>query len=276
MFSNHSIDVSNHFRLEITPDASILIIWFPIFILQVLWMFYVLVAICRKNQDGGYLYLAPDIWPSDIFYLFIINNLSNIAWLFLFDVFLINYSLIAMALLPATLCAILVLGILRLDKNLVSFAELDLKQEIFLIRLLFHNGIGLYATWTLLATIFNLCMVLAYSARLDMAVASTVGLALMAVDLGCWFFVDVVFLDRWCRYWVVPYPVFIATFATIMKANWDPARLNSIFTASLLGASSLFLIVKLFVMYIRAVKEHRGTKMTAAPCIEDESHDAYM
>ena len=258
VFSNFTGDVSDYYNLEITPDGGIFIIWFPIYALQILWMLYVIIALCRKTKDGDYVYLSPDVWPSDIFYLNIINNLSNIAWLFLFDKFLINYSLIAMAVLPGTLFIMLGLGLTRLEKNLGQFCERGMKMDVFFIRLLFHNGLALYATWTVLATILNLGMVLAYTAKLDVAMASTVGLILLAVDLVFYFFMDIVFLDRWCRYLTVPYIVVTATLAAIMRRNWDPTKLNAIFTAALLGVSGLFLLIKIITMIVRTVRGRRS------------------
>ena len=102
-------------------------------------MAYVLSTLCRQREDS-YLYASPDVWPPAIFILYIINNLLNIAWLFLFDRFLINWALPVLMLTPATLYGCIFLSARRLTALTGAFKELNLRTDIWLIRIFVHNG----------------------------------------------------------------------------------------------------------------------------------------
>ena len=146
IFVNSTGDASDYFFLEITPAGWTFSIWGVIYAWQVLFMAYVLTTLCRQREDS-YLYVAPDVWPPAIFVLYIINNLLNVAWLLLFDRFLINWALPALLLTPATLYACLFLSARRLTALTGTFKEMNLRADIWMIRLFVHNAFGMYATF---------------------------------------------------------------------------------------------------------------------------------
>lgn len=138
-------------------------------------------------------------------------------------------------------------------------------MDIWLIRGLVHNGLGIYATWTSIAALLNLAMVIAYSNGSDVSVstASTVALAILTVEIAAFVATDLLFLDRYSRYTVTPYAVVVVALSGSISKNWQTGATNAIFAAVLLALGSLALVLKLAVTIYRHITQPRYNSVQA-------------
>ncbi|CAI9534378.1 unnamed protein product [Staurois parvus] len=77
-------NISNKYITEFTPSGWTFMIWNVIFAWQFLWLGYVVAGICRRSELG-WMYLKPDVFPVCFYFVWILNNVLNIGWLFLWD-----------------------------------------------------------------------------------------------------------------------------------------------------------------------------------------------
>ena len=254
MFTRYMNETGDEFPNEIGPAPWTFSIWGIIYLWQGVWMIYSLISICKKTENG-YFYITPDIWHPAIFISFSIANIASVVWAFAFDRWYMVVALFALAAMPASLYVAIGVSARKLTDNQAFMAKTGLKTHVWLIRLLLHNGMGVYCTWTTIATLLNLTTVLGYWANLGGEIASTVSFTILGLELLFWFSMDIFFLDRWVRYLFVPYFVVVWALIGSIADHWNPTKRNSIITAVLLGLGVIFLIVKMTVMIWRHNKK---------------------
>ncbi|XP_064643550.1 uncharacterized protein LOC135497650 [Lineus longissimus] len=253
LFLNTTAAVSDFYYLEITPAGWTFSVWGVIYTWQALWIVYSLIGTCRKSA-AGYVYDAPSFAPTLMYVFYILNNIFNAAWLVLWDRKIIGAALGVIALIPFTLYICLALSFKGLHDNRGAMRKYGLCRDIGLTIGLTQNGMALYATWTSVATLLNLAMVLTYIAGVDNAVACTSSLSILAVELVLWFVMDIFFLDKFTRYIVTPYFIIILACSGITAEHWDPTSRNSIFTIVLLGVGVVALLSKVTILVWRHYK----------------------
>ncbi len=80
------------------------------------------------------------------------------------------------------------------------------KTEIRIQRVLIHNGIAIYATWTTIASLLNLNIAFQYIGRYDAEITSLVCLSLLLTIIIVWFILENTVLDKYVRYMISQYP----------------------------------------------------------------------
>lgn len=255
IFKNSTGDISDVFNLEITPAGWTFSIWGFIYAWQALWLVYALSTICRKTREGHYIYTLP-IMPPVIYAVYIINNLANIAWLFVWDRQEIIASLVVIALTPLTLYVCLFFSFKRLYNNLGLLVRANATKEIWLIRFLVQNGLAIYATWTTVATLLNVAMVMIYKGGVENSLACTIILGVLSFVIVLWFVLDNFVLDNYTRYTFTPNIVFVVALAGSVSKNFnlDTRETISIFLVVMLSVASLLLLLKLLIMVYRHIR----------------------
>ncbi|XP_077389101.1 uncharacterized protein LOC144026348 [Festucalex cinctus] len=254
-FSTTTGNVSDVFVTEITPSGWTFSIWSVIYVWLTLMIIYILANLCRKN-DYGYVYCSPPVLPYGFFICWCLNLCFNIAWLLIWD--------------RAWMIAALVFLILVVGTNygMVAFACHGLhiygpwlktyhKVDLWLIRILVQNGVMIYTTWTTIATLINLAIVLVYEANVSQTNAATVSYCILTVVLLVWFFLQNVVLDKHLRYVLIDYPVVIWALAGNFDKNYNaesPSR-SGIFIVVLLAAASLLYALRLVLVTWRHCKQ---------------------
>ncbi|CAH1775608.1 unnamed protein product [Owenia fusiformis] len=251
LFVSSNTNISEKYYLEITPAGWTFSLWGFIYAWQALWLIYATCALCRRSVEGP-LYVSPDIFPSSLFVIYMFNNANNIAWLFLFDREYIQYSLIVIALTPFTLYIMMLISCKQLDKYGSVMIQQGMGKDIWMVRVFLHNGLGIYAAWTTIATLLNFAMVLTYYAGMSQDTACTISLGVLAMELIIYFVTDNFLFDKYLRYTIVPYIVVIVALIGSIAKNWDVTKRNSIFTAALLGTAGLCFLVKLVLVIWRS------------------------
>lgn len=258
---------SDKYYLEITPAGWTFSIWGFIYTWQALWVLYSVVNLFRTTPQSSPTYLNPLVLPPSLFVLFVLANCSNVAWLFLFDRSHIQAAFVALLLIAVFLVLALVVTYRSLDWCSSQLVDQGRTVDVWLVRGLVHNGLGIYATWTSIATLLNLAIVITYSKGSDVSVsmASTVALGVLTAEIVAFVSTDLLLLDHYSRYTITPYIVFIVALAGSISRNWKTRATNSIFTAVLLGVGSLALLAKLtLTVYRHMTRPHYKSNVTPA------------
>lgn len=252
---------SDKYYLDITPAGWTFSIWGVIYTWQALWILYSLVNLFRKNCYHEPLYASPYVLPSLLFGVYSLANGCSIIWCFLFDRGLIEGALAVIVLTTAFLILALVVSYKAVSGSARDLLEQGRGFEVWLVRVFVHNGLGIYSSWTSIATVLNLAMVIAYTDGSDVSVtaASTTALGILSFEIVVFVLTDVFLLDRYSRYTFTPYLVLVVTLIGSLVKNWDPGARNSIFTAVLCSVGCAALVLKLVITASRRVKEGRMT-----------------
>ncbi|TNN88821.1 hypothetical protein EYF80_000698 [Liparis tanakae] len=130
------------------------------------------------------------------------------------------------------------------------------KVDLWLHRVLIQNGIAIYATWTTIASLINLTIVLDINANMSPADAATASLSVLTVLLSVWFFLENFVLDKYVRYIVTIYPAVIWAVSGVFTKNnnaADPSR-NNIFLSALLAIACILCAGRFFLVIWRHIK----------------------
>ncbi|XP_039983481.1 uncharacterized protein si:ch211-161h7.5 [Xiphias gladius] len=264
-YYTNTANVSAMFDTQITPSAWTFNIWSVIYIWLTAMIIYILTGLCRKN-GYGYVYCSPAVLPYGFLISWCLNLCLNIGWLLVWDrgamiaalVFLIlvictNYSMICF-----TCYGLHIYG---------AWLEKYHKADLWLLRVLVQNGVMIYTTWTTIATLINLTIVLTYDAKMSPADAATISYSILTVLLLVWFVLENVVLDKHVRYILIIYPVVIWGLSGNLDKNFDAKSpsLNGIFIAVLLAIASVLFVVRIVLVVWRHIKQ---------PLYEDVSPEA--
>nr|KAG5693439.1 hypothetical protein BaRGS_022326 [Batillaria attramentaria] len=260
LFKNTVSDQSDKYYLEITPAGWTFSIWGFIYVWQALWCLYSLILLCRRT-DSGPAYLCPVVLSPALFVFYMLANACNIAWLFLFDRDVIEGAFVSLLLIAVFLIVTMAVSYRTLDAASPALVDQKRTVDIWLVRVLVHNGLGIYATWTSIASLLNMAMVIRY--RSDPVISNTdacsVALGVLTAEILVFVATDLILLDRYSRYTITPYIVVVVALVGSMAKNWDAGARNSIFTAVLLGIGSAGLVLKLVMMIYRHVTRSKYT-----------------
>ncbi|XP_019727394.1 uncharacterized protein LOC109516984 [Hippocampus comes] len=276
-FSTTTGNVSDVFVTEITPSGWTFSIWSVIYVWLTLMIIYILANLCRKNIYG-YVYCSPPVLPYGFFICWCLNLCFNIAWLLVWDRAWMIAALVFLILVAGT------------NYGMISFACHGLhvygawlkeyhKVDLWLIRILVQNGVMIYTTWTTIATLINLAIVLTYEANISPTNAATVSYCILTIMLLVWFFLQNVVLDKHMRYVLIDYPVVIWALTGNFDKNYNaesPSR-SGIFIVVLLAAASLLYAVRLVLVIWRHCKQplYNGVSPQAVEPMEPANHQKW-
>lgn len=247
-------NVSAIFDTLITPAGWTFSIWGIIYAWLTLMLGYVLSGLCRRNANG-LVYCSPSVLPYGFFVSWILNMGLNVAWLFLWDRRLMIAALPVLFLVACTNYAILFFSCYGLN---VYGAWLNKyhKVDLLLFRALIQNGVAIYTTWTTIATLINLTIVMTYEANMSGSDAATVSLCLLTVEVLVWFVLENFVFEKHFRYIFTIYPVVIWALSGNISKNYNalaPSR-TDIFTAVLLALACVLFIVRTGLVIWRHIK----------------------
>jgi hypothetical protein len=179
------------------------------------------------------------------------SNVMNVGWLVLWSRFYPAFALPFLLLSAASLYAMLYFSCRQLQNCAGILLQESKPKDIWLIRILVHNGIGLYAAWATIAILLNTNVVLIYVGELSQKVGGTITLSLILTSIISWFFLELLVLDAHLRYLLSPYIAILLTLGDSIANNWNPESSNSILMAFTLTISILFAVAKIIVMLVR-------------------------
>ncbi|KAK5877858.1 hypothetical protein CesoFtcFv8_025327 [Champsocephalus esox] len=276
-FLESTKNISDAFGTEITPDGWTFTIWAIIYIFLALVMVYVISGIFRKNAYGP-VYCSPAVLPHGFFVTWCLNLTLNIAWLFLWDRKLMSAALAFLILIALTNYLMIFFSCIGLDNYGAWLAKYH-RVDLWLHRVLVQNGIAIYATWTTIASLVNLTIVLTADAEISPANAATISLSVLTVVLLVWTVLENTVLDKHVRYILSIYPAVIWALTGVFSKNYsaaDPSR-NNTFTVVLLALACTICAGRIGLVVWRHIKtplyEHTSPEsMTPMEIADKQKH----
>ncbi|KAG8571378.1 hypothetical protein GDO81_011620 [Engystomops pustulosus] len=251
LFITTASNISGKYPLDVTPAGWTFSIWSVIYIWNGLWIIYVVSTLFRRNKSGP-VYLQPEVHPPEFFALWIVNNLINIGWLFLWDRELLIFANIFLALIPITIFLMLHMSYRNCYRH-ANWMSQNQRFDLWCIRILVHNGLATYATWTSIATIVNFGLVLKYNVSHVMEpYVSSVVLGLIMFALLFWFLMESCMFEKYVRYTFTIYPVaIVASVGIFLGVDEDPEEFsdNEMMNAVIIAVSSAFCVIRFILLF---------------------------
>ncbi|KAM5157349.1 uncharacterized protein ACMZJ9_008675 [Mantella aurantiaca] len=249
LFLTTASNISAKYPLDVTPAGWTFSIWSVIYIWNGLWIVYVISTLFRRNKYGR-VYAKPTVHPPEFFALWILNNLINIAWLFLWDRELLIFSNIFLALIAITCFLMLHISYRKCYRSGAWMLQHQ-RFDLWCIRILIHNGLAIYATWTSIATIVNFGLVLKYNAHLNDPDAGSVVLSLVFFAVLFWFLMETFIFEKYVRYTFTVYPVAIVASVGILVGAEDSQKLtnNDVMNVVIIAVSSAFCLLRFALLF---------------------------
>jgi len=204
-------NVSRMFSTEITPADYTFAIWGLIYILQIVWLVYGWSFVCRQS--------VPSAISPFTYFAYCIVNLTNIAWIYVWDNILIEVASGVLFASAISLYVTLGSAAYFLYKQTPALAK-DSPTDLYVARILVLNSLAVYATWVTIASLIGLTTVLQYFTALGAVNAGTVSLVALALFLALYFALENTILDRYLRYVGIVYPVVIWALSGVLVAHW--------------------------------------------------------
>ncbi|KAM4705000.1 uncharacterized protein WCC33_009831 [Rhinophrynus dorsalis] len=249
VFATTASNISSKYSLEITPAGWTFSIWSVIYIWNGLWIVYVFSTLFRRNKSG-FVYLKPGIHTPEFFAVWILNNIINISWLFLWDQEILILGNVFLILIPITCILMLTISYRNCYKHGIWMSE-NSRFDLWCIRILVHNGLATYTTWTCIATVINFGIVLKYYVNIEDAVASNMVLCLVFFALLSWFFMETFVFEKYVRYTFTIYPVAIIASVGVFVERDHSAALstNDIINIVIIGMSSFACLLRFTLLF---------------------------
>lgn len=253
IFNSTVGNLSARHEIGVTPAGFTFMIWTVIYIWLLLAHLYALILLCRRNAVGP-VYTSPAVLTAAFLITYTVNLLANIAWLFLWDNQLIIYS--SAVLWFICLTNWLALGILHYSIYCHGpWMCRHAKVDLWMFRILWHNGLALYTTWTTIAALLNLGIALRKDAGLEMQIVEYVVLGSISGIMVLWFILENTALDRYVRYTITPYAVVVLAMVGMYIKQYAGSTLETgYFIVVLLGVAVFCLVARLGLVVVRACK----------------------
>ncbi|XP_061569609.1 uncharacterized protein LOC133423450 [Cololabis saira] len=264
-YQTTTANVSAVFDTQLTPSGWTFNIWSVIYTWLIAMIIYIVTGLCRKNGHG-YVYCSPAVLPYGFFVSWCINLCFNIGWLLAWDRGMMIAALVLLILVIGTnysMTFFICHGLHIYGAWLKKYHRV----ELWLLRVLVQNGVMIYATWTTIATLINLTIVLTYDAKMSPTDAATLSYSLLTVVLLVWFVLENSILDKHVRYICINYPVVLWALTGNLDKNYDsnsPSR-NGIFIVALLALTSVLFVMRIILVVWKHIKQ---------PLYEDISPEA--
>ncbi|XP_041817861.1 uncharacterized protein LOC121624273 [Chelmon rostratus] len=254
-FGTTTANVSAVFDTQITPSGWTFNIWSVIYVWLTAMIIYIFSGICRRN-GYGFVYCSPAVLPYGFFISWCLNMCFNISWLVVWDRGVMIAALVFLILVICTNYSMVFFtchGLHIYGPWLQKYHKVDL----WLLRVLVQNGVMIYTTWTTIATLINLTIVLTYDAKMSPEDAATISYSCLAVVLLVWFVVENLALDKHVRYILVTYPVVIWALSGNLDKNFNAnaLSLNGVFIAVLLAIACALFVVRIILVVWRHFHE---------------------
>ena len=255
LFPNSVSNISRIFHLELTPVGATFSIWGAIFTWQLIWIIYTCTSVCRANVPSA------NILSTRFYIVFIVNIIFISTWLFTWAREKAIISLVVIALGQICVDTAIAFALIDLNKFLKDQKVLNkTKVDVWCQRIIVQNGLIFYATWTTVATLINVAVVIAYRGNASTLTASIISISLLAVLAIVWFLLENFAFHGYTDYTFSAYITLIIANTGVYAANNKPKGNDTIkwFSFALIILSAIFLVVRLVIIGVRH-KRGRGS-----------------
>lgn len=255
-------DISDKYQLFITPAGVTFAIWSLIYLWLAVSLLVLVITLFIKTHDGR-LYLNPAIASPAVTATLSVNFILNLAWIFIWDRSYVNANLTILASITLLLIAITnILVMAFMAKNIGDNVE-DFKRgaPLFWWGIAYRvilNGLGIYTTWTVIASLINMTTALVYAGEVDQREACLAALSLLVIFHCTWFVIENFVVDFYARYILTPYLVVIwASNGIRIKKMDDPLVPQDIknYVLAILVIAILTFVARLALVIYRVIKK---------------------
>lgn len=255
-------DISDKYQLFITPAGVTFAIWSLIYLWLAVSLLVLVITLFIQTNDGR-LYLNPAIASPAVTATLSVNFILNLAWIFIWDRSYVNANLTILASITLFLIAITnILVMAFMAKNIGDNVE-DFKRgaPLFWWGIAYRvilNGLGIYTTWTVIASLINLTTALVYAGEVDQREACLAALSLLVIFHCTWFVIENFVVDFYARYILTPYLVVIwASNGIRIKKMDDPLVPQDIknYVLAILIIAILTFVARLALVIYRVIKK---------------------
>lgn len=218
---------------------------------QVVWTIYSMVLLTQESA-GGYLYYAPDFLPLILSIVFSGAMIMNGVWLFLWGSEKLVAEICILAVVAILSLIALCIALYELNYHGLELLQQDKASVVRNTRLLVHNGLQAYNTYTWFTFFSHLGLVLFTEGVLNKRDASTVALGLMAFFMILEAVLTIFVYDKYTRYLFATYLVQIWILACIVAYRFDASNRNTIIAIILLVLAIVLLLIKIYYVYYKS------------------------
>lgn len=190
-----------------------------------------------------------------------INFLMNLTWIFLWDREFLLVALYVLWGVAATNIISMVLLIRNIEKA-GNFLKHKNSKLYWTYIVLAFNGHGIYATWTVIASLLNFTTCLVYRGGVNMQTAVEVNLSMVLIFAIGWAAIELLSLDKYAKFLVTPYLVLIWALSGILSKKYPNPDVSDVTKEFLLGlilVSICLLLTKIGVLIFRQLKRPRNS-----------------
>jgi len=259
IFNSNVGNLSRKYELSITPAGYTFSIWSIIYIWNAAAFVFYLFSIFSSSAMGK-LYLNPVVISPWYSFFYISNLWYNTAWIFTWD----REELVGSSILLFLIAQTNIVSLALLAKNIAQDGH-QMREEkpkiYWTYVVLSMNGQGIYATWTIIASLLNFCHCLVYVAKVDMEVACNICSGILLGVMIIYFLLENTVLDNYVRLLMTPYLVVIwaATGIIVEKdGEKDVAQSNKRMTKAILGIACVFMTLRILIVVLRQLKRPLG------------------
>jgi len=255
-------DISDKYELYITPAGFTFSIWSIIYLWLSVSLLALVISIFAKTKDGR-VYLNPEVASPSVTATLSLNFILNLAWIFIWDRSFETTGLTILASITLFLIAISnILVMFFMAKNIGdNIEDFTRGAPLFWWGVVYRvilNGLGIYTTWTVIASLVNLTTALVYAGEVDQRGACLAALSLLVIFHCTWFVIENFVVDFYARYILTPYLVVIWASNGIRAKKMDdpdvPQDVKNYVLAILVIAVITF-VVRLVIVIYRGVKK---------------------
>lgn len=248
-FNNPTGNVSDQLFTCITPAGFTFSIWAIIYICLILIVIYAIALLFLKTEQVEAWKLGGAISTSFILVLAINLNL-NVGWLFAWDAINVTGSAIILLLVALTNGIAISLALYNFSKDA---ARLYTQSKFhFWCGILVINGMGIYDTWTTLASFLNLTIFFKYKVELDSNAVCLGMLIFILVAFIGWFILENTVLKVFANPLITHYMVLVWAMVGIYEEQQDlvSEEVTALIIA-LMAAGSFMLVVRIVLIIYR-------------------------
>ena len=240
---------------EVTPSSWTFFIWIAIYLWQFLWVFYSVSTIFRKcNASKEYLYVEPSFLPASFYGIFSLHLALSVTWLFAYDNEYHVASFVGLSAMAVTLYVCMFFAVYLLW----AYQEFLSVSEMWVNVLLVHNGLGIYAAWSTVATLLTLRTMLVETFDIKAKSAGTVILALILIIAVIYPTLEMWLSKKRLRYVWTPYFTLIVAMAGSIDAhrwNDDSDSANAVLKIVIMSILIIATLTKIGISVFRAFKQ---------------------
>ncbi|KAM9323423.1 uncharacterized protein KZ484_021527 [Pholidichthys leucotaenia] len=237
-FHSSTGNVSSHYETDITPAGWTFSIWGVIYTWLALMVIYITSYVCRGSW-------AQCLLPYAFYFCWLSNMVMNMIWLLMWDRELMLASLVLLMLIVISNFSAMFFCCFATEYYGLWLQTYHCK-DLYCLRILVHNGLAVYTTWTCIACLINFSVVL-HLWGVEKSTAATASLCILFAEVVGWFILENWLLDRWVRNILTVYPVVIVALVGNVYRHFNPAdpTPNSVFMVVLLVLACILLLSRL-------------------------------